>query len=222
MSAAQEQREVPRYPLPKEKMKFYFEELDKVFAVRDISSKGLGISLLEYGESLLFPEGYRCKAELKLEDDPFQVQVRVMHVTAWTVGFVFEELGAEERRKVESFLDPLHVARSLRKVDQSGAPEAFLRGISSWFHGDSGTDLFLWNGAEGGISRTLFCFGRKYWEWDETLGVSTGEIQRLEGEKVVMQKDVTPDPRTCIMVRKVLEHTEVLDYRLVTFLKEKT
>ncbi|HEY8280636.1 MAG TPA: PilZ domain-containing protein [Bdellovibrionota bacterium] len=222
MSSPEEQRVVPRYPLPKEKMKFVFEECEKVFAVRDISSLGLGISLLEYGEALLFPQGYQCTAELKLEGDPMFVKVRVTRVSAWSVGFVFDELSAEQRERIVGFIDPLHVAFSLKKVDQKGAPDAFLRGMSNWYHGDSATDLFFWNGTQGALSRALFCFGRRYWEWDESLGVSTGEMQRLEGDKVVMHKDVTPDPRTCASVRKVLEHADVLDYRLVSFLKEKT
>lgn len=222
MSNPEEQRLVPRYPLPKEKMKFVFEEMEKIFAVRDISTRGLGISLLEYGESLLFPQGYQCMAELKLDGTPFSVRVRVARVSAWTVGFLFDELSPEQRERIDAFIDPIHVARSLKRVDQMGAPEAFLRGMSSWYHGDSGTDLFLWNGTRGGVSRALFCFGRKYWEWDEALGVSTGEMQRLEGDKVVMHKEATPDPRTRAAVRKVLEHADVLDYRLVTFLKEKT
>lgn len=218
----EEQRLVPRYPLPKEKMKFVFEDCEKVFAVRDISALGIGISLLEYGESLLFPEGYECTAELNLEGELLNMKVRVVLVSAWTVGLRFEELAPEQREKIDAFIDPLHIARSLKKVDQKGAPDAFLRGMSQWYHGDPATDLFLWNGAQGGVNRFLYCSGRKYWEWDESLGVSTGEMQRLEGDKVVMHRDVTPDPRTCQSFRKVLEHAEVLDYRLVSFLKEKT
>ena len=117
---------------------------------------------------------------------------------------------------------PFTWGRSLRKVEPTGAPDAFLRGLTSWFHGDSGTDVFFWGGNRGGLSRALFCFGRKYWEWDDAQGVATGEIQRLEGDKVVLHREATPDPKTCKAVRKVLEHAEVLDYRLVTFLKEKT
>lgn len=218
----EEQRTVPRYPLPKEKMKFVFEEMEKVFAVRDISSRGLGISLLEYGESLLFPEGYVCVAELKLEGEPLSVKVRVVRVSAWAVGLMFEELSAEQQERIDAFIDPLHIARSLKKVDQRGAPDAFLRGMSHWFHGDPATDLFLWNDSRGGLQRALFCSGRRYWEWDGAHGVSTGEMQRLEGDKVVMHKDVTPDPRTCLGFRKVLEHADVLDYRLVSFLRDKT
>lgn len=217
-----EQRVVPRYPLPKEKMKFVFDDHEKIFAVRDISSRGIGISLLEYGESLLFPEGHQCTAELRLDSGPMIVKLRVTRVSAWTVGFLFEELSPEQGEKIQEFLDPLHIARSLRKVDPRGAPDAFLRGLSAWYHGDSGTDLYLWNDSRAGLNRGLFCLGRKYWEWHESDGVSTGEMNRLEGDSVVMRKDATPHPATCVAVRKILEHAEVLDYRLVTFLKEKT
>lgn len=203
-------------------MKFVFEEMEKVFAVRDISALGLGISLLEYGEALLFPEGFECIAELKLENEPLRVKVRVARVSAWAVGLKFEGLSPEQREKIDAFIDPMHIAHSLKRVDQRGAPDAFLRGMSHWFHGDPATDLFLWNDSRGGVQRALYCSGRRYWEWDEAHGVSTGEMQRMEGDKVAMHKDVTPDPRTCAGFRKVLEHADVLDYRLVSFLKEKT
>lgn len=218
----EEQRLVPRYPLPKEKMKFVFEDCEKVFAVRDISSRGIGISLLEYGESLLFPANYVCQAELKLDETPMLVKVRVMRTNAWMVGLAFEELTQDQQERINAFIDPMHIARSLKKVEQRGAPDAFLRGMSSWYHGDSATDLFLWSGTRGGLRRALACFGRRYWEWDDATGISTGEMQRLEGDNVVLHRDATPDPKTRQMVRKVLEHAEVLDYRLVSFLKEKT
>ena len=217
-----EQRVVPRYPLPKEKMKFVFEEGEKVFAVRDISTRGIGISLLEFGESLLFPVGYECKAELKLDLEPLLVKMRVTRTSAWSVGFQFEDLQAEQEAQIRSFVDPLHIGRSLQMVDKRGAPDAFLQGMSAWYHGDSGTDLFLWNDQRGGLSRSLLCLGRKFWEWDSLGGVSTGEVQRLEGDKVALHRDVTPDPKTRALVRKVLEHAEVLDYRLVSFLRDKT
>jgi hypothetical protein len=129
-------------------------------------------------------------------------------------------LDADER--IDAYINPLHVAHSLKKVDPTGAPDAFLRGLQNWYHGDSGVDLFFWGGSRGGVSRALFCFGRNFWEWDDSEGVATGEIQWLEGDNVVLCKDATPDPRMRDKVRKLLEHAEVLDYRLVSFLKEKT
>src|SRR5688500_7297781 len=112
-----EQRNVPRFPLPKEKMKFVFGDLEKIFAVRDISLRGLGINLLEFSESLLFPVGSECEAELKLGLDPLQVKMRVTRTSAWSIGFVFEELTPEQQEKIRSFVDPLHIGRSLKIVD---------------------------------------------------------------------------------------------------------
>lgn len=216
-----EQRLMPRFPLPKEKIKFHFEEVEKVFAVRDISIKGLGINLLEFGESAFFPLGYQCGAELKLAGESFHVKVKVARVSAWSIGFTFEELSEFDLERISNFINPLQIGSSLRLVDSRIAPEAFLQGMSAWYHGDSGTDFFFWN-ARGGVDRALLCFGKNFWEWREEEGVCTGEIERMEGDKVVLHKDATPDPKTRELVRKVLEHAEVLDYRLVTFLKEKT
>jgi len=218
----EELRVVPRFPLPKEKMKFVFDEGDRVFAVRDISSRGLGISLLEFGESLLFPEGYVCRAELKLGGEPMMVKVKVARVSAWSVGFTFDSLTEDQQARIDAFVDPLHIGTSLRLVDKRGAPGAFQQGMSAWYHGDSGADLFFWNDQRGGLQKVLFCLGRRFWEWQESGGVSTGEVRRQEADNVVLHRDATPDPKTRMLVRKVLEHAEVLDYRLVSFLREKT
>ena len=213
---------MPRFPLPKEKMKFVFEEGEKVFAVRDISSRGLGISLLEFGESVLFPEGYSCKAELKIDGDPLLVKVRVARVNAWSVGFTFEDLSDEEQDRINAYVDPLHIGTSLRLVDRKGAPEAFLTGMSAWYHGDSGADFFFWNDKRGGVQKALLCVGKRFWEWQEAHGVATGEVLRQEGDKVVLHRDPTPDPKILSLMRKILENADSLDYRLVSFLKEKT
>lgn len=216
-------RVVPRFPLPKEKMKFVFAEGEKIFAVRDISLRGLGISLLEFGDSLYFPVDYRCQAELNLDDGPpMLVHVRVKRVNAWSVGFMFEDTDPAQEARIRAFVDPLHIGATLKLVDPRGAPEAFGAGLTAWYHGDSATDLFLWNDPRGGVRRALFCNGDRYWEWDESAGPATGEIERREGDQVALRKDATPEPRMRGLVRKVLEHAEVLDYRLVSFLKERT
>ena len=166
---------------------------------------------------------YWCKAELKIDQsEPIQVTVRVVRVNAWSVGFQFESLPEDYMAKIRDFVNPIHIGSSLRLVSDKVAPEAFLQGMSAWYHGASGSDLFLWGDKRGGISRALFSLGKNFWEWTDSSGVATGEMERLEGDKVVMHKDATPDPKIRTVVRKVLEHTTVLDYRLVSFLKEKT
>ncbi|RZA06741.1 MAG: PilZ domain-containing protein [Proteobacteria bacterium] len=215
-------RVVPRFPLPKEKMKFVFAEGEKVFAVRDISRRGLGISLLEFDESLYFPTDYRCQAELKIDEEPMLVHVRVKRVNAWSVGFEFEDLDPAQEERLKAFVDPLHIGATLKLVDPRGAPGAFGTGLSAWYHGDSATDLYIWNDTRGGLRRALFSSGERFWEWEEGSGIATGKVELLEGDRTILHKDATPEVRTRALVRKVLEHAEVLDYRLVSFLKEKT
>lgn len=217
-----EQRLVPRFPLPKEKIKFLFDGFEKIFAVRDISLNGIGVSLLEYGESVLFPPGFSCAAELKLGDDsPFKITLRVARTSAWSVGFTYDGLNPPQQDRIRALIDPLQIATTLRLVDARVAPEAFGAGISAWYHGDPGTDLYLWNGRRSDLSRVLFCHGESFWEWRDTDGVTTGRIEQLEGEKVLLHRDATPDPKVRRLARKVLEHADVLDYRLVSFLKDR-
>lgn len=218
----EEFREVPRFPLPKEKIKFFMEDQEKVFAVRDLSLKGLGIGLIEFGDSLFFQETEVFRAELRLGKDPHQVMLKCTRLSAWSVGFEFVEISDALRALIQDVINPMHIGSTLKKVDRTGAPDAFLQGMTAWYHGDSGSDLFFWGGARGGVDRALFCFGQKFWEWREESGISTGEMRRQEGETVALHRDTTPDPKTREFVRKMLEHADALDYRLVTFLREKT
>lgn len=216
-----EHRLVPRFPLPKEKVKFFFKESQPIFAVRDISSSGLGISLLEFGDVAFFPEGSACEAELKLDGEPLKVHLKVARTSAWSVGFTFEEMAAPVREKILQFIDPLQIGASLKSVDKKGAPEAFLLGMSAWYHGNSATDLFFWGDSRGGVHKALLCVGSHFWQWQEAGGVSTGEVSRQEGDRVALHRDATLDLRMVNLTRKVLEHADAVDSRLRSFLRER-
>jgi hypothetical protein len=217
----EELRSVPRFPIPREKMKFRFPQGERVFAVRDISRNGIGIGLLEFTDSLLFPKDYRCEGELKLPDGVINLSLRVTRVNGWSVGFVFESADSAFEERIASFLDPIMVARSLRLMDQASAPEAFLRGLSVWYHGEPEMDLYLWESGGVGPQRALFCFGERFWEWREEQGAATGLLERRGPDRLALMRDMTPNPKFLVFVRKVLEEADVLDYRLVSFLKER-
>ena len=217
-----EQRLIPRFPVPKEKIKFLFETGDRIFAIRDLSNKGIAISLLEPGESLYFREGEICSSEIRLGEESFPAALRVARVSAWSVGFTFEELAEANIQIIHSFLNPMHIGSSLRKVDLSASPDSSFQNISSWYHGAASSDLYFWTNHRAGIERALLLLGKTYWEWSENDGVQTGIVDNQDTQRTTLQRDHTPNPRVCGLVRKVLEHAEVLDYRLVCFLKEKT
>ena len=221
MKVSDKQRLVPRYPLPKEKAKFFFEEGEKVFALRDISLKGIGINFLEHNEVLFFPLGYHCKAELKLDDHSFLVDLKVARSSAWAAGFTFENLAHDLETKIIAIIDPLRIARSLRPVDPKAKPEGFFQGISSWYHGDSSTDLYFWHDTRGGLERALLLLGEDFWEWSLQEGIRTGRLERLQGDNAELRYDQSRQNRLHYKAQKILEHAESLDYRLVNFLQQQ-
>ena len=218
----QEQRQVPRFPLPKEQIKFLLEDSQpKVCAIRDLSASGLGISLLEHGEALLFPLGQEYLAELKLDNETFHVPLVVRRVSAWSIGFEF--LGADQvlKDKITRFLNPMVIGKSLKKVSLQLNPDVADYGLSSWYHGSAGTDLYFWSDARGGIERVVLCFGDHFWEWSLENKLRTGSFEREGGNRARFAFDENPSGEMVQLAAKVLEHAEVLDYRLVSFLKDQ-
>jgi hypothetical protein len=106
-------------------------------------------------------------------------------------------------------------------VENKAAPELLGEEISRWYHGDMGTDIFFWNDARGGVERALFCLGDEFWEWTENSYPKTGRLERAEKEQAKFHYHATPAKRLQERVRLILEHVDVLDYRLVNFLNEQ-
>ncbi|NUM88042.1 MAG: PilZ domain-containing protein [Bdellovibrionales bacterium] len=218
----EQQRLVPRYPLPREKVKLFFEDGERVFGVRDISTKGLGITLLEHGEALLFPVGFEYNLEMKLGGEPFRARAKVVRASAWAAGFVFESLGEGARARIERCTEPIRVGKSLKPV-----PPALLssqtraQGVSAWYHGDGASDLYLWFDRRGGLEKALLAVGERVWEWQNGQGVATGSLEPVEEQALKVVYDAKRNPEMLRLAAGVLEHAEVLDFRLLKFLKEQ-
>jgi hypothetical protein len=221
MENVDQRRVVPRYPLPKEKVKFFFEEMERIFGVRDISTKGLGITLLDHGEALLFPVGFTCDAELKLSGDPFRVKLTVKRISAWAVGFIFENLPDTAEKAIQKSIEPIRVGKSLKEVPPALASQAVSRGISAWYHGDNSTNLYLWFDKRGGIERALLSVGDRVWDWTGEHGARTGILEQMEGLDMKIKHDVTVNPDAVRLATGVLENADVLDFRLTKFLREQ-
>ncbi len=233
--APEEQRLVPRFPLPKEQAKFFFEgfaDLNdessataKVFAIRDISANGIGIGLLEVGEALLFPVGSFCRVEIKLAGELISMRLKVARINAWSIGFVFGDLAEEAKEKILRFIHPLRVAKSMKPVNVNEIASSFASGVSTWFHGESATDLYFWRNARGGVEKVLLCMGKNFWQWDEMAPAGeklrTGTIDFLGNDRAELSYHPRASEEIVDSAIKILEHIEGMDYRLVNFLKDQ-
>ncbi len=217
----EQQRLVPRYPLPREKVKLFFEDGERVFGIRDISTKGIGITLLEHGEALLFPVGFEYNLELKLGGEPFRARAKVVRASAWAAGFVFENLDDRSKTRIERCIEPIRVAKSLKPVPQGLLHQSRTQGVSAWYHGDGASDLYLWFDKRGGLEKALLAVGERVWEWQNGQGVATGSLEPMEDQALRVVYDAKRDADMLQLASDVLENAEVLDFRLQKFLKEQ-
>jgi hypothetical protein len=67
----------------------------------------------------------------------------------------------------------------------------------------------------------LLCSNGVFWEWKDRERSRTGTFERKTDDQVVFSYDNIKNPITQHLATKVLEHQEVLDYRLVNFLREQ-
>ena len=213
-----DRRRLPRYPIHHETLKLELQGASKVFAVRDLSSAGVGIELLEHSEVLLFPEATRYEAELNLDGSTFPVKLQVARNGAATVGFEFIEPTEDLLTAVRDFIDPLHISHSLREIAVKDAPDAYGEGISLWYHGDLNTDLYLWLDAGGKILRALLTWNGVFWEWSGEEGSQTGALVHDQDGKSDLTYDPMPQHKTVYQARKILENASVIPQGLVDFL----
>lgn len=218
---SEEKRLVPRYPLPKERVKIFFDKKEKVFGLRDLSLKGVGIGLVEGSEAQLFTLGEVLRVELRLGKKTLPLRLLVKRISPWSIGCEFADPDTELSEQISAMLDPLRIAKSLQKVDTNLSPDAFAAGISAWYHGDSATDLYLWHDARGGVARVVLCLNGCFWEWLDRQRPRTGRYERKAGDQVEFSYDSITNEATRALAAKVLEHQEVLDYRLVSFLRDQ-
>lgn len=217
-----ETRFAPRFPLPNEEIRFHIIEGGRAFAIRDLSITGVSIGLLEHSEMLLFPEESVCQADLKLGDnEAFTVEVEVMRRNAYTVGFRFRNIDQKSLDILEGFISPICIGKSFRKVELSETSKAVAESMSQWFHGSGSTDLYLWQDERGGVNKLLLCLGERFLQWGDELGIVTGRFERTEDDECKFDYDADPDAGIVATARKVLENAEILDYRLVEYLKKQ-
>lgn len=213
-----ERRELPRFPIRNEKIKIRLDDVEKVFAIRDLSLSGVGIELTEHTEILLFPVGDAMTAELNLRGERFSIEITVRRIDAASVGFSFQGLSAALQEEIGSTLDPLRIGGSLRLMPASDDPRAERQGISRWYHGDLNTELYLWMGMGEDVQRALLLWNSFVWEWSPATGLRTGTSVPTFEKKQEIQYDPMPQHMAVYQARKILENAPVLDYRLVDFL----
>ena len=191
-----EQRRVPRLTLSSELfrvVKINNEPLIKTFSLADLSTGGLGLTLLSEEDQTLFRLGAKVVGHLSLAKQKFLVEATVKHVSGTRIGIHFERTEPVLQNALQNFLHPANLGADFKWIPI--AEEGL-----SWYHGTLGTELLLRGSHESLIADWIFYAGESYVQWDEVEGFVTGRTleaaggETLEGVLRLRAIRLLPDP----------------------------
>ena len=189
-----ERRRLPRLNLTAEQ--FRLKQNGKIFAVADLGTEGMALRVLDREDLRHFPIAAHIEGVLNLHREKHPVKAFIVHIKADLVGCRFEALVDGTRAALQRFLDPAVLGHDLKPIPSSDL-------ATLWYHGPSGTDLFLWRGVDGQYRKLALCVLGSFVQWDVGAGISTGragasgERSEVRGimrfETLMLEPDSRPD-----------------------------
>jgi hypothetical protein len=104
----------------------------------------------------------------------FELEIKVAWQREDHVGFEFVGLDDNARLVIKRLIRPLEIAASMSLIDAD-----FIKASSpskTWYHGDDGSDLFIWHDERGFVCGWQFIADDKYLEWREGKGLESGAL----------------------------------------------
>ncbi len=171
----------------------------------------MALRVLEENDLLAFPVGAHVEGIVNLNREKYPVQARVRHVGPELVGFEFENLTESVSSALNRFLDPSVLGTELKPIPSNEN--------SLWYHGPSGTDVYLWRGVDGSYKRIAIVVLASFIQWDETSGISTGQIESsfepsevrgvVRFETLLLKPDAAIDSRKLAIAKTLLQSSQL-------------
>ena len=162
-------RVFPRYPFSF----LVFKAQERAFEVRDISFRGMQISLKD-GEHGLSP-GDCLNGELHWKGEVLSLDIQIKWAEKDTVGGAFERDGDFDK-KIQSFFCVENILKELRPLHLQEAERELPKNLKYWFKSDGSVEFFVWCRGNGQISSFQGIVLDKFLEWEEGREVWTGRI----------------------------------------------
>jgi hypothetical protein len=172
--------------------------------------------------------GQELNGVLRLEAFEIPLSLRVVRfIGAEEAGFRIRPPFPKELERLERYLEPRFLGRSLREIDPGKLQrEAGDARAMRWFQGLNETNLFSWQDAAGTIVQQQLVFLERVIEWRGSDAVKTGRI-RGEGPTLagwvkadLLEFDGAPDQGALAQARILLENAGVEAKIRETFLSK--
>lgn len=176
-------RSDPRYTLDHKHLTLMSEQ--DIFQVQDLSSSGMACCVSARTlERLRIGDLYAGR--FRHGDTSHALEIRVSWTGPGIVGFEIMHAKAETRRILERLIEPLAIAKSLRRVDED-TPAPTVPGERLWYHGERESDLYLWFDTQHQLRAWQLVVGRSVVDWKDERGFSTGSLQSVGREQPLAQ-----------------------------------
>lgn len=198
-----------------------------VAEIRNVSVRGCGLVFENAADRNRLKLNQVLLASLAVEDFPIPLQIEVIRLMGEKEAAVkFKPPFPRELEKLEKFLEPRCLGRSLREIDPAklqknqpvDTPAGQQKGLR-WFQGVNETSLFTWE--EPGtakVTQQQLIFLDRVVEWKDGGSVRTGQIrpdERADAGKVgwveseLMDFDRTPAAPILAQARTLLESSQI-------------
>lgn len=190
-----------------------------VASVRNVSVRGCWLIFNSPVERGKINAGQIFVASLAVDDFPIPLQVEVVRVASdREVAVRFKPPFPRELERLEKFLEPRCLGRSLREIDRAKLQKNQQKGLR-WFQGVNETHLFCWTEPETKqVTQQQLVFLDRVVEWKEGFLVRTGMIRPDEKtaqgdlgwvKSELMDFDATPDSSTLHQAKTLLESSRI-------------
>jgi hypothetical protein len=151
--------------------------------VRNVSMRGCRVEMASGADRERLYVAQIILAALELDDFSIPLQLEVVRLIGEREAAVrFKPPFPKELERLEKFLEPRYLGRSLREIDPAALQRTTEVGKGlRWFQGLNDTNLFSWLTASGHVVQQQLVFLDRVIEWKGGDAVRTGRIRSESG-----------------------------------------
>lgn len=201
-----------------------------IASVRNVSMRGCGLVFKTKEDREKAEVNKVFVASLAVDDFPIPLNVKILRVIGEReVATQFKPPFPRELEKLERFLEPHCLGRSLREIDPKALQKSMKKGLR-WFQGVNETSLFSWDDPVSGmILQQQLVFLDAVVEWKEKQPVRTGRVKQdgrgTEDEVAWIQSellefDAKADHALLSQAQTILESSNINDVVKKIFLEK--
>ncbi len=167
-----EKRIFPRFPFNYLTFKAQ-NGVERVFAVKDISYKGMQLSLKDGGHP--YKIGEEVGGQLHWRGATLDLTAEVKWVHGQRLGVKFKDDGSFEE-KIKGFLSIDNIIRGMRALHQSQMDLDLPSDLQYWLQADGPVEVFIWTHSDGEIARFQLVLMDSFVEYQDGKGLKSGRV----------------------------------------------